>query len=195
MHGIREPRRVFTHFRRSDHAAWNCPINDFAFKKTFGDCGEPGDSNALELGRYNVRESDLRLGHHVKDCSARTRLLHAHKYEPASPAWIYCRSQPYGRRRKRLPGSQKSLRTKLCNDAREKAIRDREWEIDAAIRKGKIEGKIEGEIKGEIKMIRTLQGLAGVPAADEAELRTLTLEELQTLTNDLQEKFRNRTPA
>ncbi len=59
-------------------------------------------------------------------------------------------------------------------DAREKAIRDRKWEIDAAERKGKIEGKIEGEIKGEIRMIRTLQGLAGVPVAEEDELRAFT---------------------
>jgi hypothetical protein len=69
-------------------------------------------------------------------------------------------------------------------DAREKAIRDREWEIDAALR--------EGEIKGEIKMIRTLQGLLGLPAAEEAALRPMNLEQLQAITSDLQEKLRNR---
>ncbi len=46
-------------------------------------------------------------------------------------------------------------------DAREKALRDRKWEIAAAERKGEakgeVEGEIKGEIKGEIRMIRTLQ--------------------------------------
>ncbi len=54
---------------------------------------------------------------------------------------------------------------------------------------------IEGEIKGEIQMIRTLQGLLGVPLADEEKLRALSLEQLQAITSDLQEKLRNRTPG
>jgi hypothetical protein len=52
---------------------------------------------------------------------------------------------------------------KAMYDAREKAIRDRKWEIAAAERKGRREGEIEGEIKGEIKgeteTVRILQGL------------------------------------
>ncbi len=44
-------------------------------------------------------------------------------------------------------------------------------------------------------MIRTLQGLAGVPVAEEDELRAFTLEQLQSMTSDLQEKLRKRTPS
>ncbi len=54
-------------------------------------------------------------------------------------------------------------------DAREKAIRDHQWALNAAHRegfhegesKGKMEGKIEGRLEGEIKLIRTLEGILG----------------------------------
>ena len=72
-------------------------------------------------------------------------------------------------------------------DARERAIQDREWEIDAAERKGRREGEIE--------TIQMLQGLLRVPVGEEQELRTLTLEQLQALTSTLQEKLRNRVPS
>ncbi len=71
---------------------------------------------------------------------------------------------------------------------RERAIQDREWEIDAAERKG----EIRGEIKGKIETIQMLQGILRVPVGEEKELRTFTLEQLQALTSTLQEKLRNR---
>ena len=63
-------------------------------------------------------------------------------------------------------------------DARERFLRDRKWEQDAMFRDGKIEGEIEA-------LVRTLQGLAGVPVAEEQELRAFTLEQLQAMTSDL----------
>jgi predicted transposase/invertase (TIGR01784 family) len=88
---------------------------------------------------------------------------------------------------------------KAMYDAREKAIRDRKWQLNAARQegedKGRIEGKIEGEIEGEIKMIRMLQGLLNMPLGDEKELSALSLEELESLTAGLQEKLRGRAPA
>ncbi len=80
-------------------------------------------------------------------------------------------------------------------DARERAIRDRKWEIEAARREGRDEGRDEGEIKGEIKMIRMLQGLLGMALSDEKELSALSLEQLEVLTAGLQEKLRSRTPS
>ncbi len=88
-------------------------------------------------------------------------------------------------------------------DARERTILDREWEIDAAERRGEIKGKIEGEIKGkiegqidgEVRMIRMLQGLLGVVVAGEQELRELTLEQLRAKTSDFQDKLRSRIPS
>jgi hypothetical protein len=88
-------------------------------------------------------------------------------------------------------------------DAREKAIRDRKWELKAAFRQGEREGEINGEIKGEIKgkiegeikMIRTLQGTLHAPVSEEQELRAMTLEQLESLTSSLKEQLRNRTPS
>ena len=74
-------------------------------------------------------------------------------------------------------------------DARERAIRDRKSEISAAVREGEIKGKVEGKIE----TIQMLQCLLRVPVSDEKDLRTLTLEQLQTMTSDMQEKLRRRT--
>ncbi len=81
-------------------------------------------------------------------------------------------------------------------DAREKAIRDRKWELNGAFREGQregeIRGKIEGKAEGEIKLIRTLQGILDIPVSEEQNLRAMTLEQLEALTTGLQEKLRNR---
>ena len=89
-------------------------------------------------------------------------------------------------------------------DAREKAIRDRQWDLSAARREGQIEGKLEGKLEGkregmiegaiagEIKLIRVLQGILQIPVSDQQELSAMRLEQLESLTNRLQEKARNR---
>ena len=51
----------------------------------------------------------------------------------------------------------------------------------------------QGKAVGEITAFPG--GMLGVPLADEEELRTLPLEQLQAITSDLQEKLRNRTPG
>lgn len=76
---------------------------------------------------------------------------------------------------------------KAMYDARERAIRDRQWELDSAF--------LEGEIKGKIELIRALQGILRAPLTEEQELRSMTLEHLEALAGSLQEKLRNRTPA
>jgi predicted transposase/invertase (TIGR01784 family) len=144
--------------------------------------------HTLELGRCNVRDSELRSASTL-DCWLYW-LLHAHEYEPAALAELL--PQPAIRQAtETLTRIAEITEDKAMYDARERAIRDREWERDATFR----EGQREGEIKGEIKMVRTLEGLLGVPVAEEAELQTLSLEQLQALTSELQEKLRNRTPA
>lgn len=77
-------------------------------------------------------------------------------------------------------------------DAREKALRDRQWALNAARNEGKIEGKFEGKIEGEIKLLRTLQLLLGVPASRDEELVGKSLQDLQSLTDQLQSQLRNR---
>ena len=81
-------------------------------------------------------------------------------------------------------------------DAREKAIRDHQWALNAAHREGKLEGKLEGETKGrldgEIKLIQILESILGIPPSEKSDLEKRGLEELQKLTIVLQDKARNR---
>ena len=82
-------------------------------------------------------------------------------------------------------------------DAREKAIRDRLWAMNASRREGVLEGKLEGvlegEIKGEIKLIQTLEEIIGLPQSKAEELEGMKLEHLQKLTSALQDRARNRS--
>ena len=101
-------------------------------------------------------------------------------------------------------------------DSREKAIRDRQWELNASRKEGLIEGEIKGmiegeiqgmikgeiqgmikgeikgKIEGEIKMIRVLQEILQIPLGTESDFKGKSLEDLQHLTADLQEQVRRR---
>jgi flagellar biosynthesis/type III secretory pathway protein FliH len=97
---------------------------------------------------------------------------------------------------------------KAMYDAREKALRDQQWQLNSAFREGQEKGRLEGqregrlegrqegeregEIRGKIELIRTLQAILCVPMSEEQELRALSWEQLQSLTADLQERIRNR---
>jgi hypothetical protein len=144
--------------------------------------------HTLELARYNRRESDLRSASEL-DCWLYW-LLHAHEYEPV--ALLRLLPQPtIEQATETLIRIAQITEDKAMYDARERAIQDREFELDARERKG----EIKGEIRGEIRMVRTLQGLLGTPLADEQELQKLTLDQLQAMTSNLQEKLRNRVPS
>ena len=118
-------------------------------------------------------------------------LLHAHEYEPA-PLVELLPQQGIRQATETLTRIAEITEDKVMYDARERAIRDREWELKAAIREGEIKGKIKGKIEGKIEMIRTLQSLLGVPVAEEQELRVMTLEQLEVTTIALQEQLRSR---
>jgi hypothetical protein len=170
-----------------------------AFRLTDKDSGrvleETLEIHTLELGRYNITGSELRSASEL-DCWL-FWLLHADEYDPAVLAELLPQLA-IRQATEALARIAQISEDKAMYDAREKAIRDRKWELGATFlegeRKGEIKGKIEGEIKGEIRMIRTLQGLLGAPLADEEELRASPLEQLQAITSDLQEKLRNRAP-
>ena len=76
-------------------------------------------------------------------------------------------------------------------DAREKAIRDRQWAMNSAHREGVLEGKIEGKIE----LIRTLQAILCTPVSEEQKLLAFDLSQLESLTNNLQNRLRNRTSS
>ena len=73
-------------------------------------------------------------------------------------------------------------------DAREKAIRDKQWALIASRKEGVIEGKIEGKIE----TIRMLQEILNLPVNADSDFDGKTLEELQSQTADLQDRLRNR---
>ena len=81
-------------------------------------------------------------------------------------------------------------------DAREKAIRDQQWALNASFRegelKGELKGKIEGKIEGEIKLIQTLQEIIREPKFATSDLEGKSLEELQAMTVDLRTQIAKR---
>ncbi len=97
---------------------------------------------------------------------------------------------------------------KAMYDAREKARRDYEWQLSAArdeareeglergiekgLEKGREIGEKIGEARGKVEMIQLLQRLLLLPVTPEAELRSKSFVELQSLTSELQEQLRNR---
>jgi predicted transposase/invertase (TIGR01784 family) len=152
--------------------------------------------HTLELGRYTLSEADL-AADDMLDCWLYW-LLHAHEYEPA--ALLELLPQPGIRRAtETLARIAQISEDKAMYDAREKAIRDRKWELNAAFREGEREGEIKGEIKGKIEgkieLIRTLEGILQTSVSEEQELRAMTLQQLESLTSSLQEQLRNRTPS
>ncbi len=86
--------------------------------------------------------------------------LHAHEYEPEA-LWELLPQPAIRQATGTLVRIAEITEDKAMYDAREKAIRDRKWEINAAFR----QGEREGEIAGEIKLIRTLQGILNIPSA------------------------------
>ena len=136
--------------------------------------------HTLELPKYNLPYSDLpsddQLGWWLY------WLRHAPDYEAEALRAAF--PQPaIQRASETLIRISQISEDKAMYDAREKLIRDRKWEIDAARREGKLEGEqaglIKGEqaglIKGKIEMVRTLQGLLNMPLSDEKELSAARL--------------------
>ena len=141
--------------------------------------------HTLELGRYNIPESELGSASPL-DCWL-FWLLHAPEYEPAALADLL--PQPAIRQAtETLARIAQITENKTMYDARARFLRDQKWEQDAMFQDGKEEGKIEGEIR----LVRILQGLAGVSVTDAQELRAFTLDQLQAMTADLQEQLRSR---
>jgi predicted transposase YdaD len=56
---------------------------------------------------------------------------------------------------------------------------------------GRLEGRLEGRQEGEIKLIRTLESILGIEPA-ETDLSEKTLEELQRITESLQDRIQRR---
>ncbi len=110
--------------------------------------------HTIELGRYDLQEKDLATAS-MLDCWLYW-LLRAHEYEPDELLKLFPQ-EAIRQATQTITQIAQVTEDKAMYDAREKAIRDQQWLLNALRREGFIEGEIEGEIKGEIKMIRMIQ--------------------------------------
>jgi predicted transposase/invertase (TIGR01784 family) len=145
--------------------------------------------HTLELGRYNLGESDLKKAS-MLDCWL-FWLLHAHEYEPEELLKLFPH-EALQKATKAITRIAQITEDKAMYDAREMAIRDRQTAMNCAREEGEAKGKIEGKIEGEIKMIRALQRLLYMPLSTDEEFQGLNLEQLEAITNGLQVRLRNR---
>ena len=166
-----------------------------AFRLTDRESGRVLDGtleiHTIELPRYTtISEADLTTAS-LLECWI-FWFLHAHEYEPEELLKLF--PQPaIQQATKSITKIARKTEDKAMYDAREKAIRDRQWAMSAARREGEIKGEIKGKIEGEIKLIRTLQGILNLALSEEHDLRVMPLEQLESLTSSLQERLRNRT--
>jgi predicted transposase/invertase (TIGR01784 family) len=145
--------------------------------------------HTVELGRYHLEEKDLATAS-MLDCWL-FWLIHAHEYEPEALLKLFPQEAIHQATRTITKIAQVT-RDKAMYDAREKAIRDRQWELNASRTEGELKGKLEGEIQGEIRMIRMLQEILTLPLSVDEEFKGKTLEQLQAQTMSLREQVRNR---
>lgn len=158
--------------------------------------------HTLELGWYNLKEADLLTA------SALDRwifwLMHAHEYDRETLLNLLP-DQAFQMATRTLTRISEITEDKQMYDSREKAIRDRQWALNASRSegiaegeikgkiKGKIKGEIEGKIEGEIKLIRVLEEILQLPVSSENVLVGKFLEELQSIATTLQSKIRSRS--
>jgi predicted transposase/invertase (TIGR01784 family) len=141
--------------------------------------------HTIELGRYHLQEKDLATAS-LLECWVYW-LLHAHEYEPEALLKLFPQ-EAIRQATQTITQIAQVTEDKAMYDAREKAIRDRQWELNASRKEGKIEGKIEGEIK----TIRVLQEILQIPLSTDSDFDGKSLDDLQSLTADLQERVRQR---
>ena len=135
----------------------------------------------LELGWYNLTEKDLESA----DPAERWLywLLNAHQYEAEQLRNLF--PEPgFQAATESLVEIHHKTEDKAMYDAQEKALRDYKWAIESS--------REEGEIKGEIKLIHALQSILLVSQTPKDELSQLSLEQLQEMTAELQDKAQSR---
>jgi hypothetical protein len=152
--------------------------------------GETLEIHTLELGWYNLQESELGTA------SLLDRwlywLLHAHQYDAQTLGSLF--SQPeFQKATDSIDRIAKKTEDKAMYDTREKAIRDQQWILNAARREGREEVEIKGREEGEIKLIQTLQEILGGPVSDAAVFQDRSLEQLRAMTEELRKKIQRRT--
>ena len=119
-----------------------------AFRLTDAESGrvlpETLEIHTLELGRYNLRESDLKTAN-MLDCWLYW-FLHAHEYE-ADALLKLLPQQPIRQATQTIVRIAQVTEDKTMYDAREKAIRDYQWAMNSARREGKVKARSKARLK------------------------------------------------
>jgi len=148
--------------------------------------GDTLEIHTLELGWYNLKESEL------ETASMLDRwlywLLHAHQYDAKKLGSLFPQPE-FQKATDSIDRIAKKTEDKAMYDTREKAIRDQQWILNAARREGREEGREEGEIK----LIQTLQEILGGPVSDAVVFHGRSLEQLRAMTEELRKKIQRRT--
>ncbi len=168
----------------------DCPKVHHAFRLVDRDSGrlleETLEIHTLELGWYNLKESDL------ETASLLDRwlywLLHAHQYDAQTLARLFPQPE-FQKATDSIDRIAKKTEDKTMYDTREKAIRDQQWILNAARREGREEGREEGELFGRIRL---LQKLLGLSQSTDEELITKSSADLDAMATELQAQLRMR---
>jgi predicted transposase/invertase (TIGR01784 family) len=142
--------------------------------------------HTLELGWYNMQEADLATASTLE--SWLYWLLHAHEYEIEELLKLFPQAA-IQQASQTIRQISEITEDKIMYDSREKAIRDRNWLLSAAERRGEARGEARGEIKGRIA---TLQEFFGLPITSDETLSAMSLEQLKELAGQLSKMLRER---
>jgi predicted transposase/invertase (TIGR01784 family) len=142
--------------------------------------------HTLELGWYNMQEADLATASTLE--SWLYWLLHAHEYEIEELLKLFPQAA-IQQASQTIRQISEITEDKIMYDSREKAIRDRNWLLSAAERRGEARGEARGEVKGRIS---TLQEILSLPITSDETLSAMSLEQLKELAGQLSKMLRER---
>ena len=142
--------------------------------------------HTLELGRYNLTESELKTAS-AEDCWLYW-FLYADQYGPEELLKLFPEEAFQTATRAIIQIAEKT-EDKAMYDAREKANRDFQTAISSAHQEGEVKGRQEGTLIGRVE---TFQELLGITEPTREELSNFDIPQLTELADRLQRQLRSR---
>ena len=156
--------------------------------------------HTLELGWYNRNESDLQSASPLDLWIF--WLLHAHEYDVETLRRLFP-DPAFRQATVTIARIAELTEDRTMYEAREKALRDHQWQLNAARREGLEIGRQEGieegmeraHTQGQIQVIQLLEEISGAPVTDDATLLQLSLQQLQLMSSQLRSRLSNAPAA
>ena len=150
--------------------------------------------HTVELAKYNLDEATISAAPAITQWAF--FFLRADRYE-ASRLRELLPGEAFQRAITVLETIAAKTEDRQMYDQREKALRDHQWMIEGAREQGREQGREEGleaglERGALIGKIQLLQQLLSEGPSTAADLRQQTLDELNSLLTDLQQRLRSR---